>query len=633
PTFTLLCQGIASISPLPSVLTGNLVSALPAALCVALVFLVGLRLKPDPIFAGAFAFAVAVSQTFWSQAIIIEVYGLAALLFVASWWMLLEFVHSGDRRWWYGFTVVLGLGLANHWPLFVLSGPGLFVLVLDRDRIASLLTPWCVTASALLLGLGLTPYLSLFQTMPQIAIYGAVDGWQQFSDYVLRSAYSDIHQVADSADRWAYLSWLVQLGGLQLGWIGIPLILGGMILSVGTFSAHHQLSHWFILLGPTLVLWMMIGFDFSPLYQAVFAPYPIIGFLSIALWAALAVSWFTGKLMTRQRWTVVAALAVTTAGPGWLQQDRSDSVLVDAYGRLVLNSLPSDAVLFVHGDNQTGPMGFLHGVEKIRPDVELRNWDNLVFNNRLVSAYAGFDEQAAALQQFIETTTRPVVVMPPGNIEPTDDMGLYFLVTKASGSRPDAGAPYAFRADFDAYLHYLLDLYEGDLLRDGHERHFLFSRLLEFSRQYVGYGVHVMNGGVVAREHDRALSTLERLETTFPGQIILLEQLVPIAITGSESQRREALKLAELAVASAPSFATPRSMAVAYEYLGRLQLSNGTTDDVVRHSLTQAIAHYPSTVNGAICPLARLLGRADDTLALQDLTRRFGDAIAACENN
>ena len=316
PTFTLLCQGLVAISPLPPVISGNLVSAIPAALCVALVFLVGLRLKPEPIFAGAFAFAVAVSQTFWSQAIIIEVYSLAALLFVASWWLLLEFIHSRDRRWWYGFTLVVGLGLANHWPLFVLSGPGLFVLMCSRDRVATLLTPGCVIFSTLLLLAGLSPYLSILQSAPVVAIYGSVDGWQQFVDYVSRSAYSDVHQVADRGDQWAYLTWLVQLAGLQLGWIGLPLILGGMILSFGEFTTRHQLSHWLILAGPTLLLWTMIGFDFSPLYQAVFAPYPIIGFTIVGLWAALTVSWFTERLIARQRWVVVGAVALTTAGPG-----------------------------------------------------------------------------------------------------------------------------------------------------------------------------------------------------------------------------------------------------------------------------------------------------------------------------
>lgn len=628
PTFTLLCQGMVAISPFPAVVSGNLTSAVPAALCVGLIYLVGLRLKADPVFAGAFAFAVAISQTFWSQAIIIEVYSLAALLFVAAWWLLLGYNATGDRRWWYGFLLVIGLGLANHWPLMVLSGPGLFVLVCDKRRMLALLTPWCIVFSVLLLMLGLLPYLSLFQQSPEIAIYGPVNGWQQLIDYVSRSAYSDVHQVADSTDRRAYLNWLFQQAGTQLGWVGMPLIIGGMFLSAVQFTLRYQLSHWLILIGPTLLLWTMIDFDFSPLYQAVFAPYPIIGFIVIGLWAALTVSWVAGKLTGRVRWTVVAALALSTAGPAWLAQDRSQSALVDAYGRLVLNSLPANAVLFVHGDNQTGPLGFLHHVLGVRADVELRSWDNLVFSNRLADAYAGFEEQKSSLQQFFATTSRPVFIMPPANVSPTVNMGLYFRV----GTAGDASAGgFVFSPEFDAYLHYLLDLYEDGLLRDGHERHFLFSRLLEFARQYVGYGVHIMNGGAVSDEHELALYTLERLEQTFPGQIVLLEQLVPLALSGTETQRAEALRLAQAAIASAPPFATPRSLALAYEYLGRLELAMGAPDDDARWSLWHSLEHYPSNVNGAICPLRNIMHRQNDHPALEALERRFARAFHECE--
>ncbi|MDZ7686827.1 MAG: hypothetical protein U5O39_19200 [Gammaproteobacteria bacterium] len=79
----------------------------------------------------------------------------------------------------------------------------------------------------------------------------------------------------------------------------------------------------------------------------------------------------------------------------------------------ILASMPEDAVLFVHGDNYTGLIGYLHYVEQVRPDIELRDWDNLVFPNRLASPYAPVPAQIERNESFLLEQTRPVFATEP----------------------------------------------------------------------------------------------------------------------------------------------------------------------------------------------------------------------------
>ncbi|MDZ7686825.1 MAG: DUF2723 domain-containing protein [Gammaproteobacteria bacterium] len=81
------------------------------------------RLTGDRWLAWIAALAWAISINFWSQAIIIEVYTLAAALFVACWWLLIRFVETREVRWWLFACLAFGLSLSNHWPLMLLSAP------------------------------------------------------------------------------------------------------------------------------------------------------------------------------------------------------------------------------------------------------------------------------------------------------------------------------------------------------------------------------------------------------------------------------------------------------------------------------------------------------------------------------
>lgn len=128
PLYTLLAR-LVSLGPWANVAWGvNLLSALAAALTVALVYLVARRLAPAvrvrrlPALVGALA--LAVSPVFWSQAVVAEVYALHAAFVAGLLWLALRWARRP-------LTPVRPFSLllappARRGPLF-LPRPGLWV--------------------------------------------------------------------------------------------------------------------------------------------------------------------------------------------------------------------------------------------------------------------------------------------------------------------------------------------------------------------------------------------------------------------------------------------------------------------------------------------------------------------------
>ena len=159
PTYTMLTHLFTYLPFGEPAYRMNLGSAVYAAGAVFLVYLVCLRLTRSvvPSVAGALLFGT--SETFWSQALIAEVYTLNALLIAAI--MLVLFVWREERKDRYLLLAAFlaGLSLTHHLTSGLLLPAGLlFVLLVDRSRLAD---PGLVLKGTGLFLLGLLPYLYL----------------------------------------------------------------------------------------------------------------------------------------------------------------------------------------------------------------------------------------------------------------------------------------------------------------------------------------------------------------------------------------------------------------------------------------------------------------------------------------
>ena len=137
----------------------NLASAAFATVAVVLVYLVGLKLCGRALAAAAGAVAFGVSQTFWSQAIIAEVYTLNAAFLTMVFLILLIWRERREDKYILLAAFAAGLALTNHLTSGLLLPAGLlFVWLVDSCKLAQA-GLWL--RGALLFILGLLPYAYL----------------------------------------------------------------------------------------------------------------------------------------------------------------------------------------------------------------------------------------------------------------------------------------------------------------------------------------------------------------------------------------------------------------------------------------------------------------------------------------
>ena len=302
---------------------GHLSSAVLGALACGGVYACARLLRASPVPALTAAWLFGVSEQFWSQAIIAEVYTLNALLFFAAYALVLLGARDPRRGWplWCA-AVAWGAGLANHWPLMVLATPGLVLALLPAWRAVLPRLPRLLGAALVTAALPYAWMVWLSQQAPLVSFYGAIDTWSDFWFYIGRQGYSgvDVSPSAGWSDR-------CRVPGVVRGrpraaddparirprarWASGRWPGGGGRAAVAAAG-----SGVVALLGNSVVLIVLLGFDFDVLWVAVFRPYPLIGYGVVALWLAAGMQWLIDRLPGWAAARFPAAAASTCARAG-----------------------------------------------------------------------------------------------------------------------------------------------------------------------------------------------------------------------------------------------------------------------------------------------------------------------------
>lgn len=424
----------------------HLLTGLFAALACALLFLLARRLALPRVGAAAAALALGFSGTWWSQAVIAEVYSLNVLLFLACALLALEAGRrparvSGPVL--AGAGLLYGLALSNHWPLLVLSTPALLALAWPARR--EVLAGAPMIAAGVILGL--SPYAWMIwrtHVVPEYSFAGPITSWREFQSYVSRAAYAgmDHSSSADWGDRLQYLGLVLRELPAQFGWPGAVFGVIGFARQWRLWPARVIAFALAGFLGSTLVLVCLLGFDYDELHRTLFRVYPLIAHALFALWIGLGITvvgaWCaTGARGVSSRLLAASALLMV-AGVPWImhlpENARGDDRWAEAYGRALLESLPTGARLYGNADTVDGPVGYLHRVLGVRPDVTLVNGMALTVEGALYRPWAlPRDELEELIVRFVESDARPVFYT-GGFPNPfaQRDHGLYFAVDPAS---------------------------------------------------------------------------------------------------------------------------------------------------------------------------------------------------------
>lgn len=401
PLYVLLGH-LAQLMPLgtPAWRVHALSGLFAAAACV-IVWLIARRLIPGRAPAYAAALGLGASDAFWSQAIIADVYSLNALLFFALLYLALSLHRQPAKRKGLDARLALmalltGLALANHWPLLLLSLPGVALLVLPSWRQLLIGLPRLM----LLLAVGLTPYAWMAARSlmsPEMSWSGPILSLSELLHYVSRADYGGIDDSVTAG-------WLDRLGFLRLLVSGAFLQLTPLGLLLATVGFWQQLRRWpgavvaallLAFTGPTLLLIALLNFDDEWLLRAAFRPYPLIAWGILALWMALGVHWLAQhlKLATANRVAVALVIPLASLALHWQANDRHDDRFAHAYAEATLRSLPPNATLFANGDVPIHTIGYLNRVLGVRPDVQLLGAHGLPFEPM------PFDPRATTLEQ------------------------------------------------------------------------------------------------------------------------------------------------------------------------------------------------------------------------------------------
>ena len=407
----------------------HMLSAVLGAATCCLLYLLIRGLLEQRSYAYLAAWAYGFSRTFWSQAIIGEVYTLNALFFFALLLLCLRLrgLAVSDPKWQRYCTLLgltYGLSLANHWPLIILSTPGLGLIVLPQ--VWAYLRNWWRWLLPLLAA-ALLPYLWLFwrSTMdPVISFYGPINNWGLIKIFLSRKGYSGVDNQDGVTwdDKVEFIKFLGSESMAQITWVGFALALVGAVYWFRRSGWLAGLGLLVIFLCNTVLLTILLNFRAEEIFFAAFQVYPTAAYGLIALCSAMglyvvlrllrALLAHAGKVDGEREWRVTPAVAaaglvLAVLVSHWQVNDRHAYTWARDYAMAVINSLKPRSDLFINNDIMTST-GYFLLVEEVRQDVRIFSGQGLSFDTRLYHAVAPKSYKEEVLKRYVDSRSHPI---------------------------------------------------------------------------------------------------------------------------------------------------------------------------------------------------------------------------------
>jgi hypothetical protein len=373
PLYALLGRLLASFLPgLSPAMAVNAATALMAAGAgPALFFLLRLRgLSHSSSFAAAMV--LGFGQTFWSQAVVAEVYGLFVLVSILMLSAgLISRSHTCRSRWLLLCGYIAGIATTCHLQavLFLPSVLGV-CLLRGRQHLSSLPADVLRLLAGGVAGASLLLYLVLRNGIgPGFhweTLASAAQLWDHMTGALYRTSFLALPAPALSAgllrltrqlaSEWPLFVLAIASWGAFVAWrrdrVLALAVAGGMSLNLAAGLLYHRDPagiHVFFLLLLTGVC-VFVGTGLGDLQQR----------------------------LSRHLPHLLSAIVVLAAGLSPLlanhhDADRSAAIFPDAYGRAILEELPRGAILLTDGDDASFIIDYLHRIEAVRPDVVVYN--------------------------------------------------------------------------------------------------------------------------------------------------------------------------------------------------------------------------------------------------------------------
>jgi len=343
----------------------NLASAVCATGAVLVLYALLLRLTSRWLPALVTALAFAFSATFWSQAVVAEVYTLHNLFVMVILWLLLAHktsevskkpARSAAHRW-QATLFLLGLSFTNHLTTALLLPAVALALLWDRPRLR--LRDWLIAGGLLLLGLSV--YLFIPLRWPALN-HGARMGLRQFAAYVTGGQFHGALQLSGWRDstRWAIVGRLMQQ---PFGWVGLGLAGMGVV----ELAARQRRA-----LALTSVTFLTFAFYGLVYYVPDISVFLLPAHLILALWIGIGIA-LLARLASRfvPCVTLLTLLPLSLIWTNLPLVDQSHNQGNYAWGQYVL-SLPLAKDSAVLADPEKfAPLYYLQQIKGVRSDLDL----------------------------------------------------------------------------------------------------------------------------------------------------------------------------------------------------------------------------------------------------------------------
>jgi hypothetical protein len=376
-----------------------------------------LRLRSKELQSGALLVAgasssllLAFSETYWMQAVAVEVYSLHLLLLLSVTLAFFKAAVSnellkegGDPRdtlwiggWWMLFAFALGLSFANHMTTLLLA-PGFLFLYVSTQRNS----PWfwrrlLYMGVPFLLGLSVYLYLPLRASQAPAMNWGNTVTLERFLWHITGKQYRVwIFSSSEAAGR--QFAYFVNALPPEFAYVGVAFALVG-IVALWRARLKHCLT---ILLFFVGCIAYSINYDIHDIDA-----YFLLSYVSVALWAGIGMLAVIVWMCNTLRWKVPIVSALVICGGlaplvyHYSSIDESKNHLVEDYTRNMFVSLAPNALILSYQWDYWVSASFYHQLVKgVRPDVTVvdkellrRSWYLLDLERR----HSGLVEQSRA---------------------------------------------------------------------------------------------------------------------------------------------------------------------------------------------------------------------------------------------
>lgn len=342
----------------------NILSGVLAALAVGLVSVLVYRVTRRAVAAAFAGLMLAVTSSFWSQAVVAEIYSLHTLL-VAGTLLTLLWDRPLRASLLPVTAFLVGLGFAHH-RMVILLLPGIIAFFLCERLYKGLSVR---RGAAIVLGflLGLSPYLLTY-------IQGDWPTVRLFLGYVLHSGeqWFSVEKLAAhfGAVVWPLLQQQISLAGLLLGIVGLFYSYWRMVpRSFGTLLLLGM--SWLLALGFLTVYRVGDIYAFFPHFQVLNAILMGFGLAELLLWLGgiplvADRSWLVEGVV----WGLMALALVLIGRDSWQANDLSQERYVEDRALRTLNHVQSDSLL-VTGWPAGQPLRYHQEIGGLRRDLEI----------------------------------------------------------------------------------------------------------------------------------------------------------------------------------------------------------------------------------------------------------------------